>query len=180
MERKPRVEVVSRRIRQTIRAIPDFPKPGILFQDLTPVMADGALFTEVIEMMAAGLPRDIEGILGIEARGFIFGAAVAHRLGVGFYPARKPGKLPGVAEGVSYDLEYGTDGLELHTGSFPRGARVAIVDDVLATGGTAAAAGALTRKLGGEVVGWTFVLEIAALGGSARLSGAPISILTAV
>lgn len=160
-------------LRDRVRDVPDFPKPGIVFKDLMPLVADATYFHETIdrlEHLAQALEPDI--ILGAEARGFIFGGALADRLGCGFVPARKPGKLPWESLRESYDLEYGQDALEAHSDSWTHGARVLVVDDVLATGGTARAAGLLARALGADLAGWTFLLEIGALGGSRRLEGA--------
>jgi adenine phosphoribosyltransferase len=142
------------------------------------VLANGALFRETItEMIAPFRNHGVTHVLGIEARGFILGGAVAVALGAGFVPARKPGKLPWERVSESYDLEYGSDALEAHRDSWTKGSRVVIVDDVLATGGTARAAGQLARSLGAEVVGWSFLLEIVALGGRARLQGAECHVL---
>jgi adenine phosphoribosyltransferase len=162
---------VTDRVRQSLRAIPDYPKPGILFQDITPVLRDGPLLRDVVNEMCRPF-RDggVTHVLGIEARGFILGGAVAAALGAGFVPARKPGKLPWERATESYDLEYGTDSLEAHRDAWTQGSRVLIVDDVLATGGTAKAAGQLARGLGAELVGWSFLLEIVALRGRERLS----------
>jgi adenine phosphoribosyltransferase len=165
---------VTDSIRQALRAIPDYPKPGILFQDITPVLQNGMLFRQVREELAAPFrAQRVTHVVGIEARGFILAAPVAVTLGAGFIPLRKPGKLPWKTVRHEYELEYGTDSLEAHADAFPSAARVLIVDDVLATGGTAAAAGALVRRLGGEIVGWSFLLAIRALKGVARLEGAP-------
>ncbi len=164
---------ISDRVRQALRAIPDYPKPGILFQDITPVLLDGSLLRDVVSDM--GRPfrdRGVTHVLGIEARGFILGGAIATGLGAGFVPARKPGKLPWERATEIYDLEYGSDSLEAHRDAVGAGNRVLIVDDVLATGGTARAAGQLVRGLGGELVGWSFLLEIGALNGRERLEGA--------
>jgi adenine phosphoribosyltransferase len=162
-------------VRRTLRPIPDYPKPGILFQDITPVLRDGALFRRVVEAMAAPFTgAGITHVLGIEARGFILGGAVATALGAGFVPARKPGKLPWESLRESYDLEYGQDALEAHSDSWAHGARVLVVDDVLATGGTARAAGRLARVMGADLAGWTFLLEIGALGGAGKLEGATV------
>jgi adenine phosphoribosyltransferase len=164
---------VASRVRGTLRAIPDYPKPGILFQDITPVLRDGQLFREVVADM--GQPfrgAGVTHVLGIEARGFILGGALATALGAGFVPARKPGKLPWDRAVETYDLEYGSDSLEAHRDALSRGDRVLVVDDVLATGGTARAAGQLARSLGAELVGWSFLLEIEALRGRERLDGA--------
>ncbi len=168
-------------VRRTLRPIPDYPKPGILFQDITPVLRDGPLFHRVVEAMAAPFARaGITHVLGIEARGFILGGAVATSLGAGFVPARKPGKLPWESMRESYDLEYGQDALEAHSDSWTHGARVLVVDDVLATGGTARAAGQLARGLGADLAGWTFLLEIEALAGRRKLDGAEIQAVTRV
>jgi adenine phosphoribosyltransferase len=174
-------DMLTRDVRRTLRAIPDYPKPGIVFQDITPVLNDGALFRRVVEAMAAPFANaGITHVLGIEARGFIFGGPVATALGAGFVPARKPGKLPWQCVREAYELEYGTDALEAHCDACTHGARVLVVDDVLATGGTARAAGQLARVLGAELVGWTFLLEIAALGGRAKLAGADCRIVLTV
>lgn len=166
---------------RTLRAIPDYPKPGIMFQDITPVLRNGTLFRKVTEAMAAPFARArITHVLGIEARGFILGGPVAAVLGAGFVPARKPGKLPWECLRESYDLEYGQDALEAHRDSWTHGARVLIVDDVLATGGTARAAGELSRALGADLAGWTFLLEIAALGGGRKLERAPFHVVASV
>ncbi len=166
------------RVRQTLRVIPDYPKPGILFQDITPVLRDGALLSEVVlEMSRPFRDSRITHVVGIEARGFILGGAVATALGAGFVPARKPGKLPWERAAEAYDLEYGTDALEAHRDALGQGNRVLIVDDVLATGGTARAAGQLARGLGAELVGWSFLLEIGALRGRDRLQGAACHVI---
>jgi adenine phosphoribosyltransferase len=165
---------ISDRVRQTLRAIPDYPKPGILFQDITPVLQDGLLLRDVVaDMCRPFRNRDVTHVMGIEARGFILGGAVAAALGAGFVPARKPGKLPWERASESYDLEYGSDSLEAHKDAWTHGSRVLVVDDVLATGGTAKAAGQLARGLSAELVGWSFLLEITGLAGRERLSGAP-------
>ena len=165
---------VAERVQQSLRAIPDYPKPGILFQDITPVLQDGPLLREIVSDMCRPFrDRRITHVMGIEARGFILGGAVATALGAGFVPARKPGKLPWQRASESYDLEYGSDSLEAHRDACNSGSRVLVVDDVLATGGTAKAAGQLARGLGAEVVGWSFLLEIGGLAGRDRLSGAP-------
>ena len=167
------------RVRQTLRVIPDYPKPGILFQDITPVLRDGPLLSEVVlEMSRPFRDSRITHVVGIEARGFILGGAVATALSAGFVPARKPGKLPWERAAEAYDLEYGTDALEAHRDALGQGNRVLIVDDVLATGGTARAAGQLTRGLGAELVGWSFLLEIGALRGRDRLQGAACHVIT--
>jgi adenine phosphoribosyltransferase len=164
---------VSDRVLGTLRPIPDYPKPGILFQDITPVLRDGRLLRDVVgEMCRPFQDTAVTHVMGIEARGFILGGAVATSLGAGFVPARKPGKLPWERVTEAYDLEYGTDSLEAHRDAWNEGSRVLIVDDVLATGGTARAAGQLARGLGAEVVGWSFLLEIGILKGRDRLKDA--------
>lgn len=166
---------VSQRIRQALRAIPDYPKPGIVFQDITPVIQSGVLFRQVREALAEPFREGgITHVVGIEARGFIFAAPVAVTLGAGFIPLRKPGKLPWKTVRHEYELEYGIDALEAHADAVPAGGRVLIVDDVLATGGTAWAAAELVRRLGGEVAGWSFLLSITGLNGADRLTGAPV------
>jgi len=165
-------------LRARVRDVPDFPKPGILFRDLTPLMGDGAAMREAIDMLSeAAVRHRPELIVAVESRGFIFGAPVAASLGVGFVPVRKPGKLPHKTRRRSYDLEYGTDALEMHADAVVQGARVVIVDDLLATGGTAAATCELVREIGGEVVGATFVVELELLRGRDRLAGVPIDAL---
>ena len=157
-------------VRARLRDVPDFPKPGILFKDITPVLGDAAAFSAALDALVAyAAPRGVTRVLGVEARGFIFGAALATRMNLGFVPARKPGKLPAEVDRVTYALEYGSDSLELHVGSFAPGERVLVVDDVIATGGTAAAAIALAERQGAVVVGAAFLIELAFLGGRARL-----------
>jgi adenine phosphoribosyltransferase len=152
--------------------IADHPKPGIQFQDITPVLADGPLFQEVVAAMAAPFAgAGVTHVLGLEARGFILGGAVAASLGAGFVPARKPGKLPWERVSEAYELEYGADALEAHRDVMGRTTKVLVVDDVLATGGTAAAAGRLAQGLGAVLAGWTFLLEIGPLEGRKRLGG---------
>ena len=155
-----------------IRDVPDFPTPGILFKDIMPLVADPAAFRESIDRLAewAG-PRAPDVILGAEARGFIFGGALAYALGCGFVPARKPGKLPWQTVDATYALEYGNDTLQIHSDSITRGQRVIVLDDVLATGGTACAKIDLVEQLGGIVVGALFVVELTFLGGRERLAG---------
>jgi adenine phosphoribosyltransferase len=159
-------------LKQLIRDVPDFPQPGILFRDITPILANRETFTEVVELMSRRwLDRDVAYVAAIEARGFIPGAAIAMRLHAGFIPIRKAGKLPWRVLSHSYQLEYGTDQLDVHEDAIARGQKVLIVDDVLATGGTAAAAVELVRKLGSEVVGVQVLIELSTLGGRARLPG---------
>lgn len=161
-------------LRRFIRDVPDFPTPGILFRDITPLLASPVAFRAAIDEMSAPFRDSHAGkVVGIEARGFMFGAAVARELGLGFVPARKPGKLPGKTERVAYGLEYGSDALEVHADAFARGESVLIVDDVLATGGTSAAAAELVERLGAQVTALVFCIELAALQGRSRLSGRP-------
>lgn len=158
-----------------IRDIPDFPKQGILFKDITPLLRDAKALHGALEALEAHHRADrIAAIAAVESRGFIFGAALAIRLGAGFIPIRKPGKLPHDKLSETYALEYGTDTIEIHRDAIGRGDRILIIDDLLATGGTARAAASLVRKLGGDVVGATFLVELAFLGGRARLEGIPV------
>lgn len=157
-------------LRALIRDIPDFPKPGIIFKDITPLLADGTAFAEVIDRMAERYRGRVDVVLGIESRGFILGAAVAYALRCGLAVVRKPGKLPFHKFAAAYELEYGTDTLEIHRDAFGHPCRVLLVDDLLATGGTAGAAADLVRQLGGEVVEATFLVELNFLNGRARLS----------
>ena len=156
-----------------IRTIPDHPKPGILFRDITPLIGNARAFATLVDMMAEPFLGKVDTVLGIESRGFIVGAPVAYRLGVGLTIARKPGKLPFHTIGETYDLEYGSAGLEVHEDSLVRGARVLIVDDLLATGGTAEATVRLAQKLQAAVVTCAFVIELGALGGRQRLAPVP-------
>ena len=158
-------------LKQHIRSVPDFPKTGILFYDITTLLRDPEGFRVTIEMLATPYQgRGIETVVGIESRGFILGAAVAQRIGAGFVPIRKPGKLPAKAIKETYDLEYGKDALEIHEDAIARGQRVLIVDDVLATGGTAAAAVQLVRTLGGELHGLAFLIELLFLNGKQKIA----------
>lgn len=163
------------RLRSTIRDVPDFPKPGIVFKDITPVLADAALFRDTTDALAAAFAGDgITHVVAIESRGFILGGPVAERLGAGFVPVRKPGKLPWKTQRVEYALEYGKDALEMHLDAVPAGARALILDDVLATGGTAAAAGALTEQVGGTVAGYCFLMGLSFLDGRRRLGASRV------
>jgi len=164
-------------VRDRIRDVPDFPRDGVLFKDITPLLADAPLMKRVYDQMAADWGR-IDVVVGMESRGFIFGAAVADRLGAGFAPARKAGKLPHATEAVSFQLEYGEATLEMHVDALPQGARVLIVDDLLATGGTAAATLDLVNRLGGTVVGYSFLIELGFLGGRGRLDAEVRSVLS--
>jgi adenine phosphoribosyltransferase len=157
-------------IRRAVRDIPDFPKPGIVFRDITPLLGNGALFGKTIDILAERYrDQKIDTVLGIESRGFIIGAALAYKLGAGFSVVRKPGKLPYETHSASYELEYGTDKLEIHIDGIPARARVVIADDLIATGGTAAATAELVTKLGGTVVECAFVIELSFLNGRAKL-----------
>jgi adenine phosphoribosyltransferase len=159
-------------LKQRIRHVPDFPKTGILFYDITTLLRDPQGFSMSVEMLSMPYAdQEIDAVIGIESRGFILGSAVAQRLGAGFIPIRKPGKLPAKAIRESYDLEYGKDALEIHEDAVEKGQRVLIVDDVLATGGTAAAAAELVRKLGGELHGLAFLIELLFLNGKSKLTG---------
>ena len=158
-------------LRGFIRDIPDWPKEGILFRDITPLLADPEAFAAAIDALSAGLAEaGIEYVAAVEARGFIFGSAVAERLGAGFVPIRKKGKLPAQTESITYDLEYGTDTLEVHRDAVKSEAKVLMIDDLLATGGTMAAACKLIEKIGGQVAGIVFLIELAALGGAEKIA----------
>jgi adenine phosphoribosyltransferase len=159
-------ESLSQELRSSIRDVPDYPKPGIVFKDITPLLGAPVLFGRACEAMADGFSGDdVSHVIAVESRGFIFGGVVANRLGAGFVPVRKVGKLPFKTERVEYALEYGTDSLEMHIDALGAGSRALIVDDVLATGGTAAATMRLARKLGAEVVGCSFLIRLSFLPG---------------
>ncbi len=164
-----------------IRDVPDFPEPGVLFKDITPLLADPAAMRTVVEAMAdAGREGDevvVDKVLGMEARGFLFGVPVALALDRGFLPVRKPGKLPAETRSVSYDLEYGSETLEMHLDAITPGERVLLVDDVLATGGTARAAADLVEQAGGVVHGLVVLLELSFLPGREALAGVPVRVL---
>jgi adenine phosphoribosyltransferase len=169
------MSITASRIKAAIRDIPDFPKPGILFKDITPILNDPALFSEVIaELTQRYGPMKIDKIAAMESRGFIFGAPLAEKIGAGFVPLRKFGKLPHTTVAETFNLEYGTETLEVHTDAIKPGERVLIIDDLLATGGTAAAAIRLVNRIGGEVVEIAFVVELAFLKGRERLAGIPV------
>jgi len=157
-------------LKRHIRSIPDWPKKGILFRDITPLLADPRAFAAAVDALCAGFAGvGIEYVAAVEARGFIFGAAVAEKLGAGFVPIRKKGKLPFETESITYDLEYGTDTLEVHSDAVENQAKVLMVDDLLATGGTMASACKLIEKIGGQVVGIVFLIELAALRGREKI-----------
>ncbi|CAM3579127.1 adenine phosphoribosyltransferase [Isoptericola cucumis] len=175
-------------IRALIRDVPDYPHPPVVFRDITPLLADGPALTDVVEAFAgmhladgaSALDGEIDVVAGMEARGFLLGAPLATRLGVGFLPLRKAGKLPPPVERVDYDLEYGSAAIELRTGTLHPGARVLLIDDVLATGGTARAAAELVERSGGQVVALAFLLELVGLGGRDRLTGRTVETLLRV
>ena len=159
-------------LKAKIREIPDFPKPGILFYDITTLLCDGQGFADTIDALAAPyMGEDVDQVIGIESRGFILGAAVAGALGCGFVPVRKPGKLPGATHKEAYSLEYGENALEIHQDACASQKRILIVDDVLATGGTAKATVDLARKAGGKVIGIAFLIELGFLNGRSKLPG---------
>ena len=169
MTTKPAVQ-----LRDYIRNIPDFPKAGVNFKDISPLLANGEAFSECTSELSVNMPENIDAIVGIESRGFLFGAALAQLTGVGFVPIRKPGKLPAETHAIEYELEYGTDVLEIHQDALSQGHRVVIVDDLLATGGTAAATIQLVEQLGAEVVACLFVIELDFLNGKAKLGDTPV------
>ncbi len=172
--------MTTEQLKALVRDVPDFPEVGIIFKDLMPLIGNAAAFHSTVEHLAEWTrPRNPDVILGAEARGFIFGGALAYELGCGFVPARKPGKRPGKTVRETYDLEYGTDSLEVHADAFPTGARVIVLDDVLATGGTARAKVDLVERLGGEVVGALFVIELTFLDGRERLGDTDVHALIA-
>lgn len=170
MASKPAISCDS--LKSLIRGVPDFPKPGILFYDITTLLKDRVGFAKLIDAFSEYyLNQQIDVVMGIEARGFIFGPALAYRLNAGFVPVRKPKKLPAETIRYTYDLEYGSDTLEIHKDAIQPGQRVVIVDDLLATGGTALASVNLAKQLGGEIMGLAFVVELDALGGRKKLEG---------
>jgi len=169
---------LSQEVRARIRNVPDFPKPGVMFRDLSTLLLDGPAFRRTVEWLA-GVARECraEVLVGIESRGFIFAAATAAALGLPLALARKPGKLPWKTKRADYTLEYGTDGLEMHIDAIEKGNRALIIDDLLATGGTAAAVVKLVEELGGKVVGLAFVVELSFLSGRQRLGDYPVTAL---
>lgn len=169
MTTKPAIQ-----LRDYIRNIPNFPKQGINFKDISPLLANGEAFSECTSELSVHMPDNIDAIVGIESRGFLFGAALAQLTGVGFVPIRKPGKLPAETHSIEYDLEYGTDTLEIHRDALSQGHRVVVVDDLLATGGTAAATIQLIEQLGAEVVACLFVIELDFLNGREKLGSTPV------
>jgi adenine phosphoribosyltransferase len=168
-------------LRRAIRDVPDFPKPGVVFKDITPVLLDSSLFRRLTAALAEPFAASgVSHVVAIESRGFILGAPVALELSAGLVPMRKPGKLPAAREREAYALEYGSDALEMHVDAVPRGARVLVVDDVLATGGTAAAACRLVERVGGEVVGLSFLMALAFLNGAHELEGRRVETIITV
>jgi adenine phosphoribosyltransferase len=162
-------------LKKTIRDIPDFPKPGILFKDITTLLKDKSALKKSIDILAAEFKgKRIKYVVGIESRGFIFGTALAYKLGAGFIPVRKKGKLPAKTRSVTYSLEYGTDTLEIHEDALKSGDRVIIVDDLLATGGTVKAVAELVSGLGAKIMGIAFVIELSFLKGREKVSGYPV------
>jgi adenine phosphoribosyltransferase len=169
---------MSEALKARIRHVPDFPKPGILFYDITTLLRDPEGFRQTVDSMAKPFSaRDVELVVGIESRGFILGSAVADRIGAGFVPVRKLGKLPSTTVRANYALEYGTDSLEMHKDAVTPGQRVLIVDDLLATGGTASATVDLVKQLGGVVVGLAFLIELESLNGRSRLTAENIHVV---
>jgi len=160
-------------LRDFIRNIPDFPKQGINFKDISPLLANGEAFSECTSELSVHIPRGTDAIVGIESRGFLFGAALAQVTGIGFIPIRKPGKLPAETHAIEYELEYGTDVLEIHRDALSEGAKVVVIDDLLATGGTAAATIKLVEQLGAKVVACLFVIELDFLNGRKKLGDTP-------
>jgi adenine phosphoribosyltransferase len=169
------LEKSAESLKALIRDVPDFPKPGILFKDITTLLRDPIGFRRALDLFTVLCgDQPVDAVMAIESRGFILGSALADRLGVGFVPVRKPGKLPAKTIRCTYDLEYGSDALEVHADAFTRGQRVLVVDDVIATGGTARAAGDLARQLGASVTAYAFLVELGFLNGRAKLAGAEV------
>ncbi|WP_224489995.1 adenine phosphoribosyltransferase [Robertkochia flava] len=164
-------------LKKFIREVPDFPKPGISFKDITPLLLDPAAASEALSRLLEGVNGPVDKVVAMESRGFLFGMPLARELNCGFIPVRKPGKLPGETLKQSFDLEYGSDVLEIHQDAISNGDRVLVHDDVLATGGTAAATCALIEKLGGEVIQLSFLIELQALQGRSKLTGKDIHVL---
>ena len=165
-------------LKQKIRTIPDFPEPGILFRDITTLLSDAEALNETIERFAEHYKNEkIDVVAGVESRGFIIGTPLAIRMGLGFIPIRKAGKLPGPTNGVDYDLEYGKDRVEVHQDAIPEGSRVLLVDDLIATGGTIEGSAKLVKKVGGVIVGYAFVIELTDLKGRERLQEPVFSLI---
>ena len=167
--------VTPRDLEAAIRNVPDFPNLGIQFKDITPLLADSRLFAGSIDLLTAGFaPGSVDAVVGIDARGFIFAAAAAVKLGAGFVPVRKKGKLPYQTIELTYDLEYGTNTVAIHVDALKPGSRVVLLDDLLATGGTAEAAVELVRKIGGEILEVSFLIELSFLNGRDKIKGCPV------
>ena len=167
--------VTPRDLEAAIRNVPDFPNLGIQFKDITPLLADSRLFAGSIDLLTAGFaPGSVDAVVGIDARGFIFAAAAAVKLGAGFVPVRKKGKLPYQTIELTYDLEYGTNTVAIHVDALKPGSRVVLIDDLLATGGTAEAAVELVRKIGGEILEVSFLIELSFLNGRDKIKGCPV------
>jgi len=167
--------ITSKEIESAIRNVPDFPRAGIQFKDITPLLADARLFAGTIDLLVEGYkPGSVDAVVGIDARGFIFAAAAAMKLGAGFVPVRKKGKLPYKTHEQDYALEYGSATIAMHIDALKPGARVLLIDDLLATGGTAAAAAALVKKLGAQIVEIAFLIELKFLNGRGKLNGYPV------
>ncbi len=167
-------------VARSLRDVPDFPQPGVVFKDITPLLADPVAFARVVAGLAEGRRGAVDLVAGVEARGFVVGAALAHAMGVGFVPVRKAGKLPGDTVAATYDLEYGSATIEVHADAVGAGERVVLVDDVLATGGTALAAWDLLEQVGADVVGFDCIVELAFLGGRERLGDRSVRALHVV
>ncbi|WP_087485024.1 adenine phosphoribosyltransferase [Brachybacterium massiliense] len=172
---EPTVEQIRALLDTHIAEYPDFPSPGVLFRDITPLLRDAAAMRSVIRYWTTLIPEDVEYVVGTEARGFVLGAPLAYEIGAGFIPVRKAGKLPGSPASLRYDLEYGSAEIQIPENSLPAGARTLIVDDLLATGGTAAATVELTRRFDAEVLGASFLIELEGLGGRDQLPEVPLS-----
>lgn len=170
-----KADITAADLAAAVRNIPDFPQPGIQFKDITPILGDARLYAASVELLTANVvPGSVDAVVGIDARGFIFAAAAAFKLRAGFVPVRKKGKLPYRTHEQTYALEYGTSTVAIHVDALKPGSRVMIIDDLLATGGTAAAASALVEKLGAKIAEITFVIELSALKGRERLNGYPV------
>jgi adenine phosphoribosyltransferase len=164
------------RLRAAIRDVPDFPKPGIVFKDITPILKDGAFFRASIDLFLKRCHgQSIDKIVGIDARGFLFGSAVAYELGIGFVPLRKKGRLPYKTESAAYSLEYGEAEMELHIDAIERGEKIVLIDDLLATGGTSASAATLIKKVGGDLIEAIFLIELEFLHGRKKLEPTPVT-----
>lgn len=175
IETVPTIEQIDAIRRSHIEEFPDFPSPGVLFRDITPLLRDAEAMRRVISYWRTLIPEDVEYVVGTEARGFVLGAPLAYEIGAGFVPVRKAGKLPGDPATLSYDLEYGSATIQIPRGALHPGARTLVVDDLLATGGTAAATVELVRSFDAELLGTSFLIELVGLGGRDRLPDVPVS-----